>query len=438
MNIRFLIALLAASCGFAETTVFKNFTLIDGSGGAAVPSAAMIIVDGRIQWVGSAADLKAPAGAQTTDLSGKFIMPGIINLHGHLGNTADLAQDPKNFTRESVESQLKIYASYGVTTMQSMGTEKPLILEMRAEQRRTGRPRETRIYTALRGFTAEGGYPSTVAGMKGVPYEVATVAQVKKDVDDLAAQKVDIVKIWVEDHLGKDRKIPFELSKAIIENAHRHNLKVAAHIFYLDDAKMLVNAGLDGLAHSVRDKPVDDELIALMKKRGAWQLAATLTREYSTFAFAKPSPMLTDPFFPASVSAASLRMLKDPEYQKKLAADPDAAHGHEWFEIAKKNLKKLADSGVKIGFGTDTGPPRRIPGYFEQLELEFMADAGLSPQQIITIATKNSAEFLGAKDLGTLEKGKWADLVVLSANPLQSIRNTRSIESVWIAGNKVR
>src|SRR5258705_7640827 len=120
MNIRLLIALLAASCGFAETTVFKNFTLIDGSGGAAVPSAAMIIVDGRIQWVGPAADLKAPAGAQTTDLSGKFIMPGIINLHGHLGNTADLAQDPKNFSRESVESQLKTYASYGVTTMQSM------------------------------------------------------------------------------------------------------------------------------------------------------------------------------------------------------------------------------------------------------------------------------------------------------------------------------
>jgi N-acyl-D-aspartate/D-glutamate deacylase len=211
-----------------------------------------------------------------------------------------------------------------------------------------------------------------------------------------------------------------------------------AHVFYLDDAKMLVNAGLAGLAHSVRDKPVDDELIAILKKHNAWQMAATLTREYSTFAFSKPSPMLTDPFFAPALSAKSLQMLKDPEYQKRLAADPDNEHGPGWFEMAKKNLKKLADSGVKIGFGTDTGPPRRIPGYFEQLELELMADAGLKPQQIITIATKNSAEFLGAKDLGTLEKGKWADMIVLGRNPLDNIKNTRAIESVWIAGNKVK
>src|SRR2546425_5447006 len=270
----------------------------------------MVIVDGRIQWVGPASELKAPADAQTTDLAGRFVMPGIINLHGHVGNTVDLAQDPANFTRANVESQLKMYASYGVTSVVSMGSEQPLIMDMRAEQRRANRPTMTRIFTARRGFTGPGGYPTTAQGMEGVPYEVSTVAEVEKDVAELAAQKVDIVKIWVDDHLGKEKKIPFDLSKAIIENAHKNPLKVAAHVFYLADAKALVDAGLDGLAHSVRDKPVDDALIASMKKHGAFQSAPTLTREESTFIFGKPGPVLEDAFFTRGVAPTVLATLK--------------------------------------------------------------------------------------------------------------------------------
>jgi imidazolonepropionase-like amidohydrolase len=432
-----LSALLAVCSAWADTTVLKNFTLIDGAGGQPLSNAAMVITDGRIRWVGPSAALKSPPNSRTEDLGGKFVMPGIINLHAHLGNTIDLAQDPKNFTRANVESQLKTYARYGVTTVLTMGSEQPLILDMRAEQRRTISPGMARVFAALRGFTGVGGYPTTVPGMQGVPYEVSTVADVQKDIAELASHKVDIVKIWVDDHLGREKKIPLDLSKAIIAEAHRRHLKVTAHIFYLDDAKALVNAGIDGLAHSVRDKPVDDELIAAMKKHGAWQMAATLTREASTFLFAQPSPMLTDPFFAPSVSPTVLRTLRDPAFQKKVAAEPDTAHGHEWLEMAKKNLKKLVDSGVKCGFGTDTGPPRRIPGYFEQLELELMAEAGLTPLQIITIATRNSAEFLRAPDLGAIQKGKWADLIVLEKDPLQDIKNTRTIDAVWIGGNKV-
>src|SRR5262245_38764470 len=312
---------LALCCVHAETRVIRNFTLIDGTGRQPVPHAAMIVVDGRIDWVGPDAALKAPAGAAVTDWSGKFVMPGIINLHGHLGNTIDLIQDPKNFTRANVEKQLKIYARYGVTTMLSMGSEQPLVLQMRAEQRRTNRPAETRLYTALRGFTGEGGYPTSAPGMKGVPYEVTTLQQVRKDVDELAANQVDMVKIWVDDHLGRERKISFDLSKGIIESAHTNHLKVAAHIFYLDDAKALVNVGLDGLAHSVRDKPVDQALIDAMKKRGVYQLA-TLTRELSTFVFAQPGSMLDDPYLRPSVSPEMLRTLKSAEFQKQVAAEP--------------------------------------------------------------------------------------------------------------------
>jgi imidazolonepropionase-like amidohydrolase len=132
-----------------------------------------------------------------------------------------------------------------------------------------------------------------------------------------------------------------------------------------------------------------------------------------------------------------LRTLKSAEFQKQAAGEPDTAHGRAWLDIAKKNLKTLYDAGVRIGFGTDTGPPRRIQGYFEQVELEMMAEAGLTPAQIIPIATRNAAEFLGAQDLGTLEKGKWADLLVLGKDPLSSIKNVRTIETVWIAGKKV-
>ncbi|HXA06239.1 MAG TPA: amidohydrolase family protein [Bryobacteraceae bacterium] len=438
MKLLFFAALLAFAAGaaLAETIVLDGFTLIDGNGRQPLSNAAMIIVDGRIQWTGPKAQLKAPAGAAITHLVGKYVMPGIINLHGHLGNTLELTQDPKNFTRDNVEKQLKLYASYGVTSIVSMGTDGDLIFPMRAEQR-AGRPHMTRIFTAGRGFTGVGGYPTTAQGMKGVPFEVATTAEVDRDVAQLADEKVDLVKIWVDDHLGREKKIPLDLAKAIIAEAHKHGLKVAAHIFYLDDAKALVNAGLDGLAHSVRDKPVDDELIASMKKRGAFQEAATLTREESTFIFAKPGPLLDDPFFTRGVSQGVLATLRSPAYQNKAAADPDYAKYPGFLQSAMQNLKKLADSGVMIGFGTDSGPPGRFQGYFEHWELQLMTEAGLTPMQVITAATHNAAAFLRAKDLGTLERGKWADLIVLGKNPLDDIRNTRSIEMVMIAGNKI-
>jgi imidazolonepropionase-like amidohydrolase len=286
-----------------------------------------------------------------------------------------------------------------------MGSDQDLVFQIRAEQR-AGRPSVTRIFTAGRGFTGKDGYPISAPGMKGVPFEVETQAQVEAAVRQLADKKVDLVKIWVDDHLGKEKKISIELCQAIIANAHKHGLKVAAHIFYLDDAKKLIEAGLDGLAHSVRDKPVDDELIASLKKRGAWQEAATLTRELSTFVYAKPHPFLNDPFFTRSVAPDVLSTLKNAAYQKRAAADPDLSKYPAFLKTAQQNLKKLVDAGVKFGFGTDTGPPARFQGYFEHWEMELMVEAGLTPSQIITSATRNAAEFLKvSKDLRTLEVG---------------------------------
>ncbi len=427
---------LAAAQAVAEVRVFENFTLIDGTGRPPVAGAALVVRDGKIEYAGPSSGMRAPAGAERLDLAGRYVIPGLIDLHVHLANVKGLVQDPKFFTRENLEEQLRTYAWYGVTAVVSMGSDADLVYQVRAEQR-AGRPSLTRIFTAGRGFTGKNGYPTSAPGMQGVPYEVETAEDVRRAVAQLADKRVDVVKIWVDDHLGKEPKIPMELCRAIIEEAHRHKLKVAAHIFYLEDSRKLIEAGVDALAHSVRDRPVDAGLISLMKKRGTWQIP-TLTRELSTFVYARPHPFLDDPFFTRWVDPQVIATLKSPEYQKKLQADPNLGRYEEFLRTAQKNLKALASAGVRVGFGTDTGPPARFSGYFDHWEMELMAEAGVSPMEILRSATGRAAEYLGANDLGTLEKGKWADLVVLTANPLDNIRNTRAIESVWIAGNRVR
>jgi imidazolonepropionase-like amidohydrolase len=434
------LGLLVAAAGLlcAETRVFQGFALFDGTGKAPVANAALVVTDGRIVYAGpSAAMPKPPAGAETVNLAGKFVMPGLINLHCHLGNTKALGQDPKNFTRANVNEQLAVYAKNGVTAVLSMGSDQPLVFTMRAEQR-AGRPATTRIFTAGRGFTGKNGYPTLAPGMKGVPYEVETEAQVVEAVKTEAGKKVDMLKIWVDDHLGRDVKIPGKLSAAIIREGRKFGIPTSAHVFYLADAKELVAAGLHGLGHSVRDKDVDGELIRLMKSKGAWLSATTLTREYSVFTYVKGAPFVNDPWFVRSVDKADLATIQTDEFKKKMAADHTwPRYQDEFFAMAQKNLKRLADAGVNIGFGTDSGPPARFPGYFEHLEMQFMAESGLTPMQILTAATRRSAEFLGAaKDLGTLEKGKWADFVVMGKSPLENIKNSRTVEQTWVAGNR--
>jgi imidazolonepropionase-like amidohydrolase len=424
--------LLLANSLYAEVRVLKNFTLIDGTGRAPAAQSAMILDNGRISWIGPAAQLKSPAGAEVVDLTGKFVMPGIINLHGHIGNTEDLTQDAKFYTRKSIEENLHLYASYGVTAVQSLGTDQDLIFQIRNEQR-AGRPSVARVYTAGQGFVFNGGY----GGLVGVTPGYAKVEDIEPAVAKKAAQKVDIIKLWLDDELGSLPKMPPAMSGAIIESSRKHGLRTVAHIFYLEDARRVVDQGVAGLAHSVRDKPVDQALIDSMKKHGVWQMAPTLSREASMFAYGQTPPFINDPFFTRSVAQTTLKLLANPQRQAANAAVPHFKEYPAFLETAKRNLKKLVDSGVKYGFGTDTGPPGRFPGYGEHWELELMVEAGLTPMQALTAATRNSAEFLGAKDLGTLETSKWADLIVLNANPVTNIKNSRSIHSVYIAGNLV-
>ena len=426
--------LLSALALSAQTLVLDHVTLIDGSGGAPVSNAAIVIQGQRIQAIGPSASVKKPDGAQVLDLSGKTVVPGIINLHGHVGNVKGLEQDRKHFTRENVIAQLQTYAQYGVTMTTSMGTDEDLMIEVRDERIR-GAFHSARVLTALQGFTTLQGYPTTAPGIKGVAQETSSAAQARAWVDKTAAKGADIIKMWVDGHHGAFEKVGPALYTAIIKQAHKNKKPAFAHVYDLEDGKGLVRAGINIIGHSIRDQAVDQEFIDLMKKNGVFY-APTITREQSTYIYHDPPAWLDDPFFTQAVDKSVIDAVKTD--LKKAQPTPEIVKQGLWdFEMAKKNAKTLVDAGVKVAFGTDTGPPGRFTGFFEHWEAELMVEAGISPMQVIESWSKYSSQALGVdKQFGTLAKGKNADLIVLDANPLDDIKNTRKIHAVYIDGKK--
>jgi imidazolonepropionase-like amidohydrolase len=401
----------------AGDRAFVGARLIDGTGRAPVESATLVVRDGRVLAVGPSARVKPPAGAETVDLKGKTLLPGLINAHGHVGETRGLVAGPEHYTEDNLRRQLGLYARYGVTTVVSLGGDREAGFRLRREQDRARRDR-ARLYVA----------GPVVAGQ--------TAEEARRQVDAVAALEPDLVKIRVDDNLGTAPKMPAAAYQAAIEQAHRHGLRVAAHVFYLEDARGLLNAGVDFLAHSVRDTDVDDGLVASMKQKGVC-LCPTLMREVSTFAYETAPDFFSDPFFLRDADREAVEALEDPARQRSVRESSAAQRYKAALEVAKRNLKRLAGAGVGIAFGTDTGPPGRFQGYFEHRELELMVQSGLTPLQALTAATGGAARCLKLDGIGTLEPGAWADFLVLGADPLADIRNTRSLESVWLAGERL-
>jgi imidazolonepropionase-like amidohydrolase len=431
---------LACPSGFAQahagTIILRGARLIDGTGHPPIEDAILVVQSGRIRAAGKEGSVQVPKG-EVRDVRGKTIIPALIDLHTHLGLTRNgMESTPGTYSAENIQTQLENFLRYGVGTIAVMGTDQPMIYQLRDEQR-AGKLAGARFYTAGRGFGMAGGLPAAGIAQPLDIYRPKSTEEARTDVRELASHHPDFVKIWVDDDFGRLPKIPPEIYRAIIDEAHHHNLRVIAHVFYLADAKGLVAAGIDGLGHSVRDLPVDRELIEAMKGRGVFYVP-TLVRDESTFAYAEGPRWLSDPFFQAGLGPGVLAKLESPEFKKKVAQNPDLSKYRAAFETGERNLKTMFESGVTVGMGTDAGPPLRFQGYLEHRELQLMVESGVTPLRAIVAATGSAARILGATaDFGTLEVGKRADFLVLDANPLEDIHNTEKLEGVWQSGRPI-
>jgi imidazolonepropionase-like amidohydrolase len=409
------LAFLALSLhAVAADIVLQDITLIDGTGHPPVAHATVVIRDGRIVTAAS-------PNARIIRLSGKTVMPALINAHGHLGLTQGPSSGPQVYSAANIERQLIQYQRYGVTRMLSLGLNHDLVYDLRKSE-----PSGATIMTADRGFGAFHGVPPST--MSDIVYRPRTPDEARQEVRETASRKPDFIKLWLDDSLGTQPKMPPVIYGAIIDEAHRQGLKVAAHVFYLDDAKQLVRDGVDVLAHSVRDKPVDDEFIGLMKHHGTFYIP-TLQLEEAFFIYSEKPPWMDSAFFRLGVT---------PDLGAFLVRQANTQH-RQFLATAEQNLKRLADAGISIAFGTDSGAtPTRIQGFAEHRELYLMVSSGLTPLQAIHSATAVNARMLGvAERTGTIEQGKDADLLVLDGDPSADISATTHIAAVFQRGIEV-
>lgn len=379
----------------ASVTVFEGARLITGDGSAPIADAAFIVDNGRFTAVGRKGQLKIPPGAARVDLTGKTVIPAIVDAHKHLP-----------VTRDALIDSLQHFAYYGIGVAMSMGQDTgDVAFQVRAE----AIPNAARNRTAGRGLTAP------EPGRTTAPYWIKTEAEARKAVQELAEKKVDLVKMWVDDRDRTVTKLSPELYRAAIDEAHKHNLRTIAHIFTLEDAKGVLRAGIDVFAHGVRDKDIDDEFIAMMKARRG---------------------MILDPNLPdrgVKVDRSWLReSMTAQEFEKLQADSKDDPKAQQFFAIQSRNLAKLNAAGIKIALGTDGGVP-----WAAHEEMVDMVASGMTPAQVIVASTRNAADMLGLTDVGTVTARKSADFVVLDANPLDDITNTRRISSVYLRGSQV-
>ncbi len=362
------------------------------------------------------AGLARAAGVAAVDATGFYIVPGLINTHGHVGGTWSV--DRGGSFGAFAEMELARYARFGVTSVNSLGGGREGSFALRDASWGEGSPGHARILVS--GPVVTGSAPE----------------ELTLTVDAVASMGPDWIKIRVDDNLGATTKMSPESYRAVIERARQHGLRVATHLFYQEDAKGLLRAGTGLVAHSIRDEMVDDETLGLFLETGVCYVP-TLTREVSTFVYGERPAFFDDPFLVSDVDSVQVEVVSDPARQDWVAASGAAEAYGRALEVAQANLARLVEAGVPIAFGTDSGPMGRFQGYFEHMEAELMAEAGLSAEQILRSATGVAADCLGLDDVGTLEEGRRADLVLLRANPLEDIANLRQIHGVWVGGERV-
>jgi imidazolonepropionase-like amidohydrolase/pimeloyl-ACP methyl ester carboxylesterase len=412
---------LPAAAGQQSATVvlYQGARLITGESGVVIQDSAFLVRGAEIVQVGTRGAIRPPQGATVVSLSGKTVMPAVIDAHSHLGYTDVRTGDTgsTHYTRDNLLDHLRRYAYYGIAATLSLGLDRG---ELPYELRAAPRTDAALFLTAGRGIAMPNAGPNALY-WRDAAYGVTSEVEAREAVRELAARKVDIVKIWVDDRNKTVTPLPPSLYRPIIEEAHARGLRVVAHVYYLTDAKELLRAGVDGFAHGIRDLEVDEEIMQLFRARPEVFVIPNLPDTPPSIA---DLGWLSETLLPSRVDAL----------RKTAVAAPARPR---LFDVQARSLARLAAAGVRIGFGTDAGVGAPY-GWSAHAEMVDMVAAGMTPLQVIVAATRTSAEIAGlAATHGRVAAGMSADFIVLDANPLDDIRNTRRISQVYLRGAAV-
>jgi imidazolonepropionase-like amidohydrolase len=417
----------------APSALYEGARLIAGDGRPAIEQSALLVEGGRITRVGRKGELTPPAGAVRVPLDGTSVMPLLVSTHGHPGFQKGLTYTAENYTRETILGDLDRALYFGVGVVQSQGIEIGGVMDQIRADQAAGALGGARLLISGRGIGAPNAGPGGAA-YRGIAYEITTETEAREAVQQLAAKKVDLIKIWVDDRNGRAPKLSAPLYRSVIEEGHKRGLRVNAHVFYHDDAVDLVNAGIDGFAHLVRDVEMSDALVAAIVARGVYVMGNLSSPQLGTYAALPAWLTASHPLFAlvqASVPPEVVqRMLQSYSSRDEAAVKQSRTR----YEILRRSLAKLSRAGARIILGADTGLQDHLFGLAEQRELSAMVDAGMTPAQAIVAATSRSAEFLKLNDVGTLAPGKRADFMVLDGNPLDDIANAGRIRAVILNG----